>query len=270
MQITYLPYDIHRLILSKIYSVEDHINYCEVANIECDFDLCAEIKKVPINIKEYYFDYDDEKYIAMTQITDIVYLGLYQKPKDPKHKFTIIDRKYFDGKKIEIFENNILRMISQYLCGAVNIYLCQEIIEKIDDELESIIKNLDICGNLMTYKPELAYDVGLFKMMLISDDSNNIYKRIYLDSEYDGVYGDNDIVENLTIDIFHPFVLKLNNLPNLKVLTVCPIVTDEIGYDIPYETVNIIVNNAPKLKIVLHKDTKIRINVNIPNILRQF
>ncbi len=249
MEITDLPYDIHTTILPNIYSVEDYINYCEAANIECDIKICGELKKrtykssINADLKICYFKINDTQYIAWHNY-GIISLSLCNiEEQEMDDDFTMIDRKYFDGEEIYISDIEILRTISQYLCGVLSINVEKIITEKIDDELELIIKNLNILGYFNTDNILFAYDIGLFKMTLICDFDDRSYKRMHV--EYDGTkpYKNIDVVEYVCHNCYYD---HSEECCPTKIIIKC--------------------NNVPKLKFVECYDSHKIIEINIPNV----
>ncbi len=268
MRIIDLPEDIHRHILSKIYTVEDHIIYCKALNIEYHFDICGELIYNEFDIINcYYFKVNDTQHIISYQYGNKISLGLHSTNESITYVFTEIKSKYFDGKIIEVFNVEALRIIPQYLCGALYINMEKIELKTIDDEIKTIMKNLNTNGSIFTCVPELAYDIGFFKTTLITKDYNNLHKRLFLYYKYNKPYENNNIVEYLSLYLHTECDVNLNNLLNLKVLFIYIQGCNSHGCEDCSNEINVIINNAPKLKIVKCYNRNMTININIPGVL---
>ncbi len=119
-----LPYDIHTVILSKIYSVEDHINYCEAFNIDCHFNLCDEIKDsrygygellkkyITLHNNKYIIIYEYQNKITTKICKESIYFSLAQ-----YGTFILSDDLHilFNNKEIHIIDYMTLVNLQKYL-----------------------------------------------------------------------------------------------------------------------------------------------------------
>ncbi len=267
---------INNIVLASLYSVEDHIKYCDKNKIPYRFDLCTELKRIKYTIDDgHYFKIDDNKYLSAQGSGNTLYINLCESNDKLtiNYKFDDLDCKYFNGQNIELNDIEILRFISEYVRCARSLTVIKTLTKRIDYELHTIIQNLNTHGVLYTNEVDLACDIGLFKMILVSDNANKIYKRLYLHDSNIVPYEGNKAIEHLIINVSNPYEVRLNNLPNLKILTINIVDFDEEfctcgeAKCICYEgIVNIVANNVPNLKIIICDRSDTTVNINIPNI----
>ncbi len=238
-----LNYDVHSIILSNIYSIEDQINYCEAHKIEYDFNNCEELKDNP-HIDDYE-GYNSEFFI----IYNIVF----------------------------IYDVEDLYRLEKYLYGVKKIYIKHQINTKIDDELRDIMIRLNVYGNLYVNDPLLAYDIGLFKTFLTCFETS-IYRRVSITNN---LISNNDMVENLLISLYdkNNMLLKILQINfsswfNMDYYTSSEyrqnkddLSPDELKKFIEIHTINIHTINTPKLRVIFCKLRDVVININMDGVI---
>ncbi len=270
MRITDLPYDIHTVILSKIYSVEDYINYCETFNINCNLDLCEEItdsiKIIGKCEKTYDVIIDDNCYLNINDFGFIINISVWTNINNLSSKETNIKQEslheLFNNKIINIYTINMFHKIVRYLHGAKKIKIINPS-DMIDNNVRSAIMNINVYGNLCSNNINLYQDINLFKVFAYNPDNINIHRRVkisYLNKIRDIIGSYDCAIEQLIITLERCDSIIISCMPNLKILTLILYGT------IKTYNLDIKMFGLPKLKAIFYSNKLYNIKINIPNI----
>ena len=292
-----LNYDVHSIILSNIYSIEDQINYCEAHKIEYDFNNCEELKDNP-HIDDYegynsefFIIYNDDYSFTSIKIycgniveVKVIYIKIeeyfYCWDSEPTDLTNMPDNdviKKFNNNIVFIYDVEDLYRLEKYLYGVKKIYIKHQINTKIDDELRDIMIRLNVYGNLYVNDPLLAYDIGLFKTFLTCFETS-IYRRVSITNN---LISNNDMVENLLISLYdkNNMLLKILQINfsswfNMDYYTSSEyrqnkddLSPDELKKFIEIHTINIHTINTPKLRVIFCKLRDVVININMDGVI---
>ncbi len=252
--------DIHNLILSKIFSYEDHVNYCEVFNIPLRLDLCKELhlsfKSLYKGINTKYINNLDNTYIEIIICEESVRVKNVHKDDLPYIVDEFIDDcdelcNIFANKCIIVDYLDTLRFIKDYIRLGNDIYICYTKDDKdLSDEICSILENINVRGIIKTENYNYPDNIGLFKIKFYHISGRHqkqiIRKYMLIDSRYIYMLYDSDIIEILEILwLERTNTITIKNMPNLKYLKITILGKKE------FEEFIINIENMPKLKIII-------------------
>ncbi len=280
-----LPYDIHTVILSKIYTIEDHIYYCEALNIDCHFNLCQEIIDMRLGIGNRLKSYitNIRKFcIKCIEFERAIRLDIYPESfntvydNDDEDENNIIieilpsDLLWLlDSKVIYLFDLNYIYLIEEYLHRAKKICMEKSFVN-CPEKILSSVKNLNSYSTNYTDMKDID-SINFCKLISFYTGGINKSRRLLIihRSDYNfPMFMNNDTVEHLIVSIYvvdnQNIILK--NLPNLKILTLKlrkhkKFIMDSTS-DMSYEF-KIISEGLPKLKVILYRGNNFYIDTNV-------
>ena len=223
--------DIHRTILSKIYGIENHLNYCLAFNIPLHLDLCKEYKykgkkgkyittkyirnvnllrknaMISLVIYEHYVD-------IFTTTNSLLYVPLNEIINDYDEICNI-----FIDKCVTLISIDDLEEVYRYIRFGNKLIMNRSLLRYIDDDLRNIFMISKISGYVITDDYNLPDNIGLIKVKFTMTKSNIIRKYMNIKDNEVHLLNNSDIIETLDILwISDSRIMVLKNMPNLRII----------------------------------------------------
>ncbi len=285
-----LSFDAHSVVLSKIYSIEDQISYCDAFKIPYFFNDCEELNFNPFMcgdndiFDEHFLIYNNNNTCTIIEMCyiNIVNVKILDNecirhcyfgesiPTNITKKSDKIKSEKFNNNIVVIDDVNYLRKLWRYLFGAKKIYVKCFICNEIDNELRDIIIKLNVYGIMKTNNLLLMNDIGLFKIFLVYNETLS-YRRVCISEtemqKIDNIDNIDNIVEHLIIKSIHNNNIILRNMPNLRILEIYFSSWFNMDENTELHTFTIHTVNVSKLKVIFNGKKNMKIKINIEDVI---